>query len=228
MARRTRGKTLKVRLRDVDRGYKKLMKRLGVKAKKARRSATRSAKRGTKAAKGIFKAAAAEIKRVQKKTPTARQMNASVVTVGIHEEEGAVQHEQEDNFGEGFGQSSSTVTVAEIGTIHEFGLGVDERSFIRGWADENEAANKKRLRKIADAVVAGYISSPRMGLERFGLLAVGEIQSRIADGIAPQLAASTVERKGSSVPLIDSGQLRSSITHRVESRAAKSEGGDEE
>jgi hypothetical protein len=226
VARRQRGKSLKVRLRDVDRGYKKLLKRLGVKARKARRSTTRATKSGTKAIKGIFKEARAEIKRLQKKKPTARQMDASVVTVGIHEEQGAATHQQEDNFGEGFGQASPP-TIAEVGAFHEFGLGVPQRSFIRAWADENDGVNKKRLRKIADAVVSGHISSPRQGLERFGLLAVGEIQRRMADGIEPALDERTVKQKGSSVPLIDTGQLRSSITHRVERKAAQGTGDEE-
>lgn len=211
MARR-RGKTLKVKLRDIDRGYRKLLKRVGAKAKKARRGVTRAVKGGRNIAKGIFKEAAAEIARLQKKKPTARQMAALSVTVGIHAEEGAATHEGE------------AATVAEIGTFHEFGFGVPQRSFIRAWADENEALNKKRLRKIAEAVKSGHISSPRTGLNRFGILAVGEIQERIANGIEPELAESTIRQKGSTVPLIDTGVLRSSITHRVGKAGASSDG----
>ncbi len=208
MARRS-GKSFKVRVRDVDRGYKKLMKRLGVAAKKARRSGTRSGKRGAKALKTLFSDAAKEIRRARKKKPTAQQMHASVVTIGIHEEEGNAQHGDEG------------VTIADVGAFNEFGLGVPERSFIRGWADENEEKNKERLRKIGQAVVTGKISSPTVGLKRFAVLAVADVQARISDGGAFQEnAPSTVARKGSSKPLIDDGILRSSITAKVERRGS--------
>jgi hypothetical protein len=216
MARR-RGKGLKVRVRDIDRGYKKLMKRLGVAAKKARRAGTRSTKRGTKALKGIFRDAAKEIKRAQKKKPTPQQMHASIVTIGIHEEDAAGQHGDEG------------VTVGDVGIYNEFGLGVPERSFIRGWADENEETNKDRLRKIGRAVVTGHISSPSVGLKRFAALAVGEVQSRISDGgVFEPNKPSTVERKGSSKPLIDDGILRSKITSKVERRGSGGGGGGSE
>ena len=41
-------------------------------------------------------------------------------------------------------------------------------------------------------------------------------EAKIASNIPPALAPETIERKGSSVALIDTGQLRSSITWQVE------------
>lgn len=137
------------------------------------------------------------------------------VTVGIHEAEGSKPHE---------GQGG--LTVEDVGVFHEYGtVTIPQRSFLRGWADENETANKERLQKIAQAVLKGAIPSAEIGLERFGLYAVGSIQRRISDGIEPPLAASTIKRKGSSVPLIDTGQLRSSITHRIVKGSGEGEGG---
>lgn len=126
-----------------------------------------------------------------------------IVTVGIHEAEGGASHGEDD------------LSVAELGEIHEYGLGVPERSFIRAWADENQQEHEGQLRKIGEAVVKGTVPSIEQGLERFGLLAVGQIQQRIADGIEPELAASTIAAKGSSTPLVDTGVLRSSITSKV-------------
>ncbi len=120
------------------------------------------------------------------------------VTVGIHEAEGSADH------GDG-------ATVADIASFHEFGLGVPERSFIRSWFDENTAKNKERLRKIAIALGKGQIASLEQGLERFGLLAVAEIQARMPEGYAPEKA------DGTPATLIDTGVMRSSITHKVES-----------
>jgi hypothetical protein len=128
------------------------------------------------------------------------------LTVGIHEADGNEEHG--DNPG---------VSIATVGAFHEFGLGHNpRRSFIADWADENEDANRERLRKMADAIVRGAIPSGDVALERLGNLFVGEIQKRMAEGIDPPLDPKTIARKGSSTPLIDTGQLRSAITYKVE------------
>lgn len=122
------------------------------------------------------------------------------VTVGVHAPEGA--------------KLDGKLTVAELATIQEYGLGVPERSFIRAWADDMRAENDIALRKIAQAIIKGKYDG-RTGLDRFGLLCVGQIQTRISNGIPPANAPSTIKRKGSSTPLIDDGQLRSAIRHQV-------------
>jgi hypothetical protein len=131
-----------------------------------------------------------------------RVINAKArVIVGIHEAEGAADHDG--------------ATVAEIGSYHEFGLGVPRRSFIADWSDESEADNRATLKKIGQAVVKGTLPSVENGLERFGLKAVSDVQARIKAGIAPDLAEETIRLKGSSTPLIDKGTLWQSIRHEV-------------
>jgi hypothetical protein len=137
------------------------------------------------------------LKRLSKAKPTD-------VTVGIHETEGSAPH---DDDGE--------ATIADVGMFHEFGLGVPQRSFIREWADENENAHKAMLRKMGAAVIAGKIDSEEQALERFGVRAVGEVQARIKSGIEPALDPETIARKGSSTPLISTGLLWTSISHKV-------------
>jgi hypothetical protein len=113
-------------------------------------------------------------------------------------------------------------TVLQIGLIHEFGApaaGIPARSFIRDWATEQQDAHKKQLRAIGTAVIKGKYSAEQ-GLKRFGVLAEGQVKKRIATGIGPALDESTVKAKGSSMPLIDTGQLRSSITHKLSRRKA--------
>ena len=126
------------------------------------------------------------------------------VTVGIHEAEGSSTHE------------GGKASVAEVGEFHEFGTkNIPRRSFIRDWADENSDKHRAMLRTIGQAIIQGKYSV-EVGLARFGARAVGEIQRRMAAGISPPLKESTIKRKGSSVPLIDTGQLRSSIAFKVE------------
>lgn len=125
------------------------------------------------------------------------------VTVGVHEAEGAASHGDE-------------VTNLDVALFHEFGTeDIPERSFIRAWSDENEAANRERLSKIGEALVKGKVPDLETGLARFGVLAVADVQKRMVAGIPPELSPVTIARKGSSTPLIDTGQLKSSISFQV-------------
>jgi hypothetical protein len=126
------------------------------------------------------------------------------------------------------GSSFSGITVAELAAIHEFGLGnVPERSFIRSFFDGHEKEISAMFLRLMKAEMLRAIrtgkpiadNAKRKILEKIGLWMVREIQMRIANGdITPPLDSKTVERKGSSTPLIDTGQLRSSITHETELR----------
>jgi hypothetical protein len=125
------------------------------------------------------------------------------VAVGIFEADGQA------SAGEG-------VTLIEVAVINEFGGGnVPARSFLRGWFDENkERAQKTLMKLLADCLEKE--GDPKKAIEVFGLWLQGEIQKRIAQGIPPANAPSTIEKKGSSKPLIDKGQLRSSITFAID------------
>lgn len=107
------------------------------------------------------------------------------------------------------------ITVGEIAEIHEFGLGhVPQRSFIRGWVDENPGKIRLAMTRQMEGVIKGKYDKAK-AMSRFGLWAVGQIQKRMANGISPPLHPVTILRKGSSVPLIDTGQLRASVTYQV-------------
>lgn len=115
------------------------------------------------------------------------------------------------------------LSLLELATIHEFGNGhVPERSFIRAWFDENQGAIQARLlTEFKKEVVTGdWI---RAG-ERVALWCKASIQKRIAAGIAPPNAASTIARKGSATPLIDSGVLRSAIEAEARIQGSGSSG----
>lgn len=135
------------------------------------------------------------------------------LTVGIHAEEGSRVYTPKG------GEQGEPITMAELGEIHEFGLGVPQRSFIAGWFDENESRLRAQTMGMAKKYAQGTLESLEQGYEQLGNLYVGEIQRRIAEGIDPPLAPSTIQRKGSSTPLIDTGQLRSSITYQVRGEA---------
>lgn len=112
------------------------------------------------------------------------------------------------------------LTNLALATIHEFGspaAGIPERSFIRASIDANQAKYFRFVQKLAGRVVLGQVSTERV-LNLLGLLMVSDIQARIESGIGPPLKQATIDRKGSSKPLIDSGILKNSITHTVEKK----------
>ena len=106
--------------------------------------------------------------------------------------------------------------LIDVAYFHEFGTKtIKKRSFIRAWADKNEDRNRKKLRRIGAAIVKGKVPNVAIGLERFGAYAAADIQKRISRGIAPRLKKATIDAKGSSKQLVDTGQLRSAITFQV-------------
>lgn len=132
------------------------------------------------------------------------------VKVGVIGDEAAAQH------------NGGGMTVADIASYHEFGIGVPQRSWLREWIDEDMAEIKRLLRESAFYVVKRG-SPVWVELDRFGVYAVGSIQARMASGPGSwqELAESTVIRKTGrlgdrTARLIDTGQLRSSITYAVE------------
>lgn len=110
-------------------------------------------------------------------------------------------------------------TLIEVAVINEFGKdGVPKRSFLRGWVDQNRKQIREQIVKtiILDVKQSGL---ENLMLNRtLGLLGVwgqGQIQAFISNRIPPPNAPYTIEKKGSDVPLIDTGQLRSSISWKV-------------
>jgi len=112
------------------------------------------------------------------------------------------------------GEKHGDLTVADIATFHEFGLGNPKRSFIADYVDEGVSDIEAKIRSAAERVIRG--STIERELSILGLYIQGEIQKRMSAGIPPPLKPATIARKGSSTPLIDTGQLRSSITYEVE------------
>lgn len=138
------------------------------------------------------------VRRVEKASGSGR-----VVSVGIHAEDDEP-------------TADGSSTILQVANYHEFGIGVPERSIVREWAEQKDKENEDILRKLAESVVQGR-NSVEEGLEKAGLVMAASMRGRIQNGeVAPPLAEKTIERKGSSTPLIDHGFLVSSIAHKVE------------
>lgn len=110
----------------------------------------------------------------------------------------------------------SEVTTADVAGFQEFGTEtIPKRPFVSGWFDAvGKAGLPAILKDAAKKFLAGQIDGPKY-VKLLGNYGVGGIQKLISAGIKPALAESTIKRKGSSKPLIDTGVLRASVSFRV-------------
>ncbi len=125
------------------------------------------------------------------------------ITVGIHAEEGQEQHD-------------GGLTNAEVGTFHEFGLGVPQRSFIRAYFDENEALIVAKLEQAAQRVLDG--ADDKLEAQRFAVWLESQVKEFILNrNVEPELSDATKKRRGeNAVPLVDSSQMLGSIRGKVD------------
>lgn len=109
-------------------------------------------------------------------------------------------------------EGSPGMSIADVGTIHEYGLGVPRRSFLRGWVDENERGIVAWLRSAVLRAILGGADAA----DAFGRHAVAGIRARIRRHIPPALEDATVKRKGGNdTPLVDTEQLIDGIEYEV-------------
>jgi len=108
--------------------------------------------------------------------------------------------------------------IARIATIHEYGApeaGIVERSWLRETLRRKHAELVALQGKLTRLVIAGRLA-PRAAASLLGTWAAGAIKARItSEGDFAPLAPSTIAAKGSSRPLVDTGQLVGSITYVV-------------
>jgi len=110
---------------------------------------------------------------------------------------------------------SGDITVAGIGFVHEFGTAtIPERSFIRstikGRKKDIISLQKGSLKKISNGSI-----NVKTGLGLIGEFLSAAIKEKIVAINSPPNTPATIAKKGSSNPLIDTGQLKNSITYKV-------------
>lgn len=144
------------------------------------------------------------VKRLKKLMERAEQLNRIELVVGIPNDKNSR-------------DESSGITNSELGVIHEFGVpekNIPERSFMRSTASE-EAENVGRLSNVQ---IAEYLKSENSTHDVFatvGTYLQGKIIDKITDGNFEPNKEETIKRKKSSKALIDTGQLRGSITYEI-------------
>ena len=105
-----------------------------------------------------------------------------------------------------------------LAAIHEFGTDtVPERAPFRTSVRANQKKYSRALGKVMQKAVQteNPEAAALQGYEAVGALAAADVQETISNRLPPPLKPETIARKGSSVPLIDIGEFRQSITHEV-------------
>lgn len=119
---------------------------------------------------------------------------------------------------QGSGQYEDGTPMAVIGAVQEFGSAdghIPERSFLRVPLRGNQELFANIFQELLPKVVEGQIDMRQL-LEQVGQRAAATSQEAISEGITPPNAPSTVQRKGSSTPLVDTGALRQNITYVIQ------------
>lgn len=122
--------------------------------------------------------------------------------VGIQPERAALEYER-------------GVTIIEVAIWNEFGTKtIPSRSWLRGWFQENQNYVTGWLLGEFKRVARGEQTKVQ-ALQRVGEKCVASIKQRIVARIPPPNAPSTIAKKGSNVPLIDTGIFLGSIGAKV-------------
>lgn len=105
--------------------------------------------------------------------------------------------------------------IAEYAAYNEEGTkNIPSRPFIRSWVDNNQ----EQINKVMDSALNGVVAGKRTAedaMKRIGEFGASGIKKNIVSGGFEQNKASTIKRKGSSKPLIDTGAMRNAISYEV-------------
>lgn len=108
-------------------------------------------------------------------------------------------------------------TVAALGVVHEFGVpsrGIPSRPFMRQTWDRHGESTKRLIRQMFKLLMTNKIKLyPAMG--KIGAYYEGQVKTTIRNGVFQSNTAATLAKKKSSKPLIDTGLMRASVTHKV-------------
>lgn len=91
---------------------------------------------------------------------------------------------------------------------------VPERPFLRSAMRDNADKYKVAMRRSAAKVLTGE-ASPDTVMSHIGIQAAADVQKSIRTLSDPPNSPVTIARKGSSNPLINTGEMRQSVRHRV-------------
>jgi hypothetical protein len=110
-------------------------------------------------------------------------------------------------------ETDGVTDLVTVAASNEFGTTrIPERSFLRSTFEEERGRLAEITAAEADAVLAGT-KDIDVSLSLIGLYFTGRVQAKIHSHPPPPNDPKTIERKGSSGTLVDSGQMVQSIRY---------------
>lgn len=111
----------------------------------------------------------------------------------------------------------SQINMATLLAIHTLGApskGIPQRDALRPPLIANKSKYVKLMAQgFANALADG--TDPNVVYEKIGIVASDDVKAYFLDGSFKPLSEKTIKAKGSSKPLISTGELRNSITYIV-------------
>ncbi|MGZ2501744.1 hypothetical protein EHI47_11700 [Rhizobium leguminosarum] len=92
---------------------------------------------------------------------------------------------------------------------------IPERPFMRNAMRSNQIRYVNAMRSSAAKIVRGETTLGTT-MQKLGIFAQGHIQAEITSLMSPSNSPVTIALKGSSKPLIDSGEMRGAVTWKVD------------
>jgi hypothetical protein len=115
----------------------------------------------------------------------------------------------------GFPRGKASNFVISKAIWNEFGTRrIPERPFFRNAMRKNRKKYVSLMAARAKQIVEQKETVSR-AINQLGVMAVGDVQYEIVALRHPPNAPSTIKAKGSSNPLIDTGEMRQSVTYQV-------------
>ena len=112
---------------------------------------------------------------------------------------------------------SKDVTMLDIAMWNELGTeNAPARPFLRQTADNNKSKIITFCVAQANKIAQG--GTAESCLKNIGVFAKGLVQQQIVDGDFEPNAPSTIRKKGSDKPLIDTGRLRQSVNYVIKQK----------
>jgi hypothetical protein len=115
------------------------------------------------------------------------------------------------------GQYENGATLVEIAAYNEFGTSSSpSRPFMRQSFENHQDGLQKACDRVNNLLSKG--GTAERGLNELGVYAKGLVQEEIVGGGFEPNAESTIKKKGSAQPLIDSGTMRQSVNFQIKQR----------
>lgn len=120
-------------------------------------------------------------------------------------------------FQQGEAQEEDGTDICDVAAWNELGTAnIPSRPFLRKSVDENEQVINDFLKDEMAMLKNG--TPAEQILKEIGIFQKGLIQEKILDGDYVPNAASTIRKKGSAQPLIDTGRMRQSVNYVIKKK----------